>query len=128
MLNDALHMGHITMSSIGLMQVDGLNVTYIGEGEDDTKAATLRSNHPAPADCPLYYFEVEVVSRGEVGDGGAAFTDPWECLDGGAGLTNSWERLALITGHACAPHLRSREVGDGRCCFDTLLGMPDHKS
>jgi hypothetical protein len=41
------------------MQVEGLMVKYTGPGEDDTQAATIRTNFPVPADVPLYYFEVK---------------------------------------------------------------------
>lgn len=42
-------------------------VKYIGPGSDDRDAAAVRANHPIPADCPLYYFEVEITSRGRDG-------------------------------------------------------------
>jgi hypothetical protein len=49
------------------LSVDGCRVKYIGPGSEDRDAAAVRANHPVPADCPLYYFEVEVVSRGRDG-------------------------------------------------------------
>lgn len=33
------------------------------------QAATIRSNYPLPADVPLFYFEVTVLDRGQVGRG-----------------------------------------------------------
>ena len=42
------------------LKVDGLQVKYIGPGEDDSQAASLRANYPCPLDLPVFYFEVEV--------------------------------------------------------------------
>lgn len=49
------------------LKVDGLVVKYVGPGDDDQQAAAVRSDHPVPADVPLYYFEVEVINRGDQG-------------------------------------------------------------
>lgn len=38
-----------------------------GPGSDDRDAAAVRANHPVPSDCPVYYFEVEITSRGRDG-------------------------------------------------------------
>jgi hypothetical protein len=46
--------------AIRYLKVDGLTVKYIGPGEEDSQAASIRANYPAPADLPIYYFEVEV--------------------------------------------------------------------
>ena len=35
----------------------------VGPGEEDGQAATIITNHPAPLDWPLYYFEVEIVDK-----------------------------------------------------------------
>ena len=54
------------------LSVDGCRVRYVGPGSDDRDAAAVRANHPVPTDCPIYYFEVEITSRGRDGFIGAA--------------------------------------------------------
>jgi Ran-binding protein 9/10 len=45
----------------------GTRVRYIGPGDDDSQAATIRANHPVPASAGIYYFEIEVISKGRDG-------------------------------------------------------------
>ena len=40
---------------------------YAGPGTEDKDAASVRTDHPVPARCGLYYFEVKVVSSGNDG-------------------------------------------------------------
>ncbi|KAG2422582.1 hypothetical protein HXX76_015910 [Chlamydomonas incerta] len=54
-------------SAMQYLKVDGTRVRYVGPGEDDTQAATIRSNYPLPADVPLFYFEITVLDRGQDG-------------------------------------------------------------
>ena len=68
------------------LSVDGTRVKYIGPGGEDRDAAAVRANHPVPSDCPLYYFEVEITSRGRDG-----FIGGW-C--GGVVCRQHWERGA----------------------------------
>ncbi|EFN58155.1 hypothetical protein CHLNCDRAFT_34313, partial [Chlorella variabilis] len=56
------------------LSVDGCRVKYVGPGSDDRDAAAVRANHPVPPDCPLFYFEVEVTSRGRDGFIGIGFS------------------------------------------------------
>ena len=35
----------------------------VGPGEEDHQAATIIANHPVPLDCPLFYFEITVLSK-----------------------------------------------------------------
>lgn len=44
-----------------------VHLPTVGPGEDDRQAATIIANHPVPLDCPLFYFEITVVSRGAEG-------------------------------------------------------------
>ncbi len=44
---------------IGLSE-DCLTVQYKGHGKDHTDAASVRADHPIPAACGLYYFEVSI--------------------------------------------------------------------
>jgi hypothetical protein len=39
----------------------------IGQGRTDADAASVRSNHPIPSECGIYYFEIEIISRGREG-------------------------------------------------------------
>ncbi|GLI60772.1 hypothetical protein VaNZ11_003004 [Volvox africanus] len=55
------------------LKVDGTRVRYVGPGDEDSQAATIRSNYPLPADCPLYYFEVKVADKGQAGYIGIGF-------------------------------------------------------
>jgi hypothetical protein len=77
-------------SALNYLKVDGLRVKYsewdqefacigafscmhanrwpmhmraAGPGEEDTQAATIIANCAAPSDCPLFYFEVEIINR-----------------------------------------------------------------
>ena len=47
---------------------DGLNVSFCGSGKNgDRDAAAVRANRPMPSHCGVYYFEVEIVSKGQSG-------------------------------------------------------------
>ncbi|GAX74886.1 hypothetical protein CEUSTIGMA_g2332.t1 [Chlamydomonas eustigma] len=60
-------------TALGYLKVEGLRVKYVGPGEDDRQAATVIANHPVPMDCPLFYFEITVISRGREGFIGIGF-------------------------------------------------------
>lgn len=47
-----------SQAALGHLKVEGMKVKYVGPGNDDTQAASIRTNYPVPPDCPLYYFEV----------------------------------------------------------------------
>lgn len=49
------------------LDVSELRVKYIGPGNDDADAASIRANHPVPKDCPMYYFEITVLNAGSEG-------------------------------------------------------------
>ncbi|BES90227.1 CTLH [Nesidiocoris tenuis] len=51
---------------IGLSNAN-LRVHYKGHGKTHKDAASVRATHPIPASCGLYYFEVEIVSKGRDG-------------------------------------------------------------
>jgi hypothetical protein len=42
-------------------------VQYKGAGKNDQDACAVRGNHPIPTICGVYYFEVEVISKGRDG-------------------------------------------------------------
>ncbi|PKC72276.1 SPRY-domain-containing protein [Rhizophagus irregularis] len=52
---------------------DKLRVNYIGSGKNDIDAAAIRANHPMPPQCGLFYFEVDVISKGKDGFIGIGF-------------------------------------------------------
>jgi hypothetical protein len=52
--------GANNQAALRYLKVDGLQVKYVGPGDEDQQAASIRANHPCPPDLPIYYFEVEV--------------------------------------------------------------------
>ncbi|KAF0492621.1 SPRY-domain-containing protein [Gigaspora margarita] len=52
---------------------DRLRINYIGSGKADTDAAAIRANHPIPPQCGLFYFEVDIISKGKDGHIGIGF-------------------------------------------------------
>lgn len=53
------------------LKVEGPSIKYIGPGQDDSQAASVRSDNPVPPDVPLYYFEVTILNKGAEGYIGA---------------------------------------------------------
>lgn len=39
----------------------------LGSGKNDIDAAAIRANYPMPPQCGLFYFEVDVISKGKDG-------------------------------------------------------------
>ncbi|KAJ3130194.1 hypothetical protein HK098_005441 [Nowakowskiella sp. JEL0407] len=67
-----------------------LRVKYEGDGKKD-EAGTVRSNFPIPPQCGLYYFEVEIISKGRDGYIGIGFGDKHVTLSKLPGWeSNSW--------------------------------------
>ncbi|CAG8580923.1 7314_t:CDS:10 [Paraglomus occultum] len=52
---------------------DRLRVNYTGVGKNDTDAAAIRANYPMPPQCGLFYFEVDIISKGKEGFIGIGF-------------------------------------------------------
>ncbi|KXS21064.1 SPRY-domain-containing protein [Gonapodya prolifera JEL478] len=50
-----------------------LRVTYIGSGKSDSEAASVRANCPMPPQAGIFYFEVDVLSKGRDGHIGVGF-------------------------------------------------------
>ncbi|XP_039261739.2 ran-binding protein 9-like [Styela clava] len=46
---------------------DDLEVHYKGQGKTHRDAASVRSDHPIPASCGIYYFEAKIVNKGRDG-------------------------------------------------------------
>lgn len=55
------------------LQVTGTRVKYVGPGNDDRDAASVRANYPVPSDCPVYYYEIDIVNKGRDGFIGIGF-------------------------------------------------------
>lgn len=54
---------------------DGLEVKYVGPSKTgDHEAAAARSDHPMPPQCGIYYFEVNIISKGKEGMIGVGFS------------------------------------------------------
>jgi hypothetical protein len=49
------------------IQPDGLEVRFSGSSKTHDEAASIRTDHPMPRQCGIYYFEVTVVSKGKEG-------------------------------------------------------------
>jgi len=45
----------------------GLEVKFVGTAKPQDEAAAIRSDHPMPRECGLYYFEVTVLGKGKEG-------------------------------------------------------------
>ncbi|KAI7907388.1 uncharacterized protein BX663DRAFT_495737 [Cokeromyces recurvatus] len=64
---------------------NGLDLTYIGPGKQETHAALARANFPMRPQCGLFYFEMRVISKGDdgyIGIGFCAATNKLERLPG----------------------------------------------
>lgn len=64
---------------------DGNEVRFTGVTKSSDDAASIRTDHPVPRECGLYYFEVTVMSRGkegEIGVGLSGRTTPLSRLPG----------------------------------------------
>lgn len=64
---------HDKCHAIGLSQ-NNLRVHYKGAGKTHSDAAAVRTSHPIPAACGLYYFEVKIISKGKNGYMGIGLT------------------------------------------------------
>ncbi|ORX68742.1 SPRY-domain-containing protein [Linderina pennispora] len=55
------------MTSFLAVGADRVSVRYTGPGKGDSDARMIRSDHPIPARCGVYYYEVFIRSRGQCG-------------------------------------------------------------
>ncbi|KAG2484746.1 hypothetical protein HYH03_016493 [Edaphochlamys debaryana] len=91
------------------LKVDGTRIRYVGPGDDDTQAATVRANYPVPSDTPLYYFEVKVVDRGQ------------DCFIG-VGFCTEEVLLSRLPGWD--PHSYAYHGDDGHAFAGSGMGRP----
>ncbi|KAI8095188.1 hypothetical protein BDF21DRAFT_447511 [Thamnidium elegans] len=52
---------------------DNMQLTYTGDGKDDSDVASVRANHAIRKQCGIYYFEIKVISKGTDGHIGIGF-------------------------------------------------------
>ncbi|KAI8127648.1 Ran-binding proteins 9/10 like protein [Lucilia cuprina] len=64
---------HDKCLSIGLSQ-NNLRVHFKGVGKQSNDAASVRTAHPIPPACGIYYFEVKIISKGKNGYMGIGLT------------------------------------------------------
>ena len=61
---------------------DGLEVKYVGLHKlSEHEAAAARSDHPMPPQCGIYYFEVNIISKGKEGMIGVGFSGSHASLE-----------------------------------------------
>ena len=53
------------------IQSEGLIASYTGPGKSENDAASVRANHCIPLQCGIFYFEIQILSKGR--DGYAVF-------------------------------------------------------
>eukprot|EP00835_Amoeboradix_gromovi_P000108 NODE_4_length_55019_cov_0.425091.p10 type:complete len:412 gc:universal NODE_4_length_55019_cov_0.425091:49815-48580(-) len=74
-----------------LLEVQDGIVNYSGTGKSDTDAASIRSNSAIPQCCGIYYYELEIVSKGRDGYIGVGFCSETVSLNRLPGWENySW--------------------------------------
>ncbi|PNW87923.1 hypothetical protein CHLRE_01g007150v5 [Chlamydomonas reinhardtii] len=115
-------------SAIQYLKVDGLRVRYVGPGEDDTQAATIRSNYPLPADVPLFYFEVTVLDRGQEGYIGVGLCTDSVLLTRLPGWDPHSYGYHADDGHAFAGSGTGRPYGPGYGVGDVIGVLYDRSS
>ena len=61
---------------------DGLDVKYVGQHKmGEHEAAATRTDSPIPPQCGIYYFEVNIISKGKEGMIGVGFSGPTASLE-----------------------------------------------
>ncbi|CAG8639375.1 27796_t:CDS:2 [Dentiscutata erythropus] len=58
-----------------------LMIKYTGPGIDDTQAESISTDYPVPPEALLYYFEVDIIDKGENGYIGVGFAKNLDILD-----------------------------------------------
>jgi len=46
---------------------DGLEIKFAGTPKPQDDAAAIKSDHPMPRECGIYYFEVTILGKGKEG-------------------------------------------------------------
>lgn len=98
---------------------DGQEVRFGGITKTTDEAASIRSDHPMPKECGLYYFEVTILSRGKDGLIGVGFSAKKANLNRLPGWeTESWAYhgddgysfACTASGKAYGPRFSSQDV------------------
>ena len=103
----------IRSSAQRYLSVDGCRVKYIGPGSEDKDAAAVRSNHPVPSDCPIFYFEVEIASRGRDGFIG----EPWTLRAAWSGGRHGLQGVHNAEGRGAVGCVRSSRSAQPLSCL-----------
>ena len=86
---------------------DGIDVKYVGTAKhSEHEAAAARTDHPMPAECGIYYYEVSVIQKGKDGMIGVGFS----------GMKASLEKLPGWEPESWAYH---GDDGMSFCCQST---------
>lgn len=99
---------------------DGLEVKYVGPSRTgDHEAAAARSDHPMPPQCGIYYFEVNIISKGKEGMIGVGFSGANASLEKLQAGSLTVGRITGMTGSRFAVSfretIRSYIFFGGRC-------------
>ncbi|CAM0142122.1 unnamed protein product [Umbelopsis sp. WA50703] len=61
------HWNPIDKNSSVTVSADGMDISYSGLGRDETDASSVRSAFSAKSQCGVFYYEIEIVSKGRDG-------------------------------------------------------------
>ena len=98
---------------------DGSEVRFNGVTKTSDEAASVRSDHPMPKECGLYYFEVTVLSRGKDGLIGIGFSSRkvnlnrlpgWEAESWAYHGDDGFSFASTANGKAYGPRFSSQDV------------------
>lgn len=98
---------------------NGLEVKYTGNARTPDDAAAVRSDHPIPQECGIYFFEVTILSKGKEGLIGIGFsgTKPslnrlpgWETDSWGYHGDDGYSFACSATGKAYGPKFSAQDV------------------
>ncbi|KAH8554030.1 hypothetical protein BGW37DRAFT_483215 [Umbelopsis sp. PMI_123] len=68
-------------SSLLELSSDGIDASYCGSGRDEREAAAIRTTFTAKPQCGIFYFEIEIVSKGRDGYISIGFCDADTAMD-----------------------------------------------
>ncbi|ORX45314.1 SPRY-domain-containing protein [Hesseltinella vesiculosa] len=70
------HLNNLDKSRYLEVDKSGLSVSYVGPGRGEEHAGAVRANLPMPPQCGVYYFEMQIKSKGVDGYIGIGFCGP----------------------------------------------------
>ncbi|KAI7906608.1 concanavalin A-like lectin/glucanase domain-containing protein [Cokeromyces recurvatus] len=63
------------------ISLDHMQLTYKGNGKDESEVSSVRANHAMRKQCGIYYFEIQILSKGVDGHIGIGFCRKLNSLD-----------------------------------------------